>query len=119
VLTMTATDCEGANSGGGQFQFYGKLKGMDSAPANYTVTIVVPGTSGGTWTKFPTGQNISVILEGQINNLGYSWIGDSGKLTTKGATGTINMQFIPVAHPLSGKSGKGDLHIKGTWSCAI
>lgn len=117
-MTLTASGCQGANGSGGQFEFYGKLKGMESGAANYTVTIVDPGKSGGSWTKFPTGQNISIILEGQINNTGYSWIATSGKLTTKGSTGSLNLQFVPVKYPMSGKSGKGNVHIKGTWSCA-
>jgi hypothetical protein len=119
TLTLTASGCQGATGGDAQFELYGKLSGMAKVPDNYTVTIVDPGSTkgGGTWTSFPVGKNISVILQAQISNAGYSWIASSGKLTTKQSTGSLNAKFIPVAHPASGKSGKGNVHISGAWSC--
>ncbi|HTW99880.1 MAG TPA: hypothetical protein VMD59_13945 [Acidimicrobiales bacterium] len=118
TLTISYSACAGASGYGGQFQLYGTLAGLSSSSTSYTVTASTSKKSGGTFTKFPPDQGVAVVLDAEIDGAGYIWIATSGRLTTKGSRGSMDVSFVPETHPLSGKPGKGDVHVSGSWSCA-
>lgn len=89
---------------------------MTSAEAFYTVTTSAK-KNGGTFTNFAPNEGTAVTLDASVGNTSYIWIATKGKLVTKGTTGSMSVEVVPEKTPLSGKPGKGNVEITGTWSC--
>jgi hypothetical protein len=105
-LSISSSDCEGTNAKGGQFEFMGHLKGSSSE--NWTVTFDDPHS--GTWNGIPEKTSSSFVLQGSGR---LSWATKSGSYTTKGGTGSANIELAPEL----GSKAKGNVHVTASWNC--
>jgi hypothetical protein len=105
-LSISSSDCEGTTAKGGQFEFMGHLKGLTGS--DWTVTFDDP--HAGTWNGNPEKTASSFVLQGSGR---LSWATKSGSYTTKGGTGTANVELAPEF----GSKAKGDVHVDASWNC--
>jgi hypothetical protein len=121
TLSMSNTPCEEVGGYGGEFDFYGKLKGSATHGAKQwavNVNALNGKKKGGTYTKFGglTGNGISIVFDGSNGKTAYYWASKSGKLTTTQKSGSLSVNLVPD-RGLVGKPGKGNIHISGSWGC--
>jgi hypothetical protein len=74
---------------------------------------------GGTFTKFGgiTGNGASVVFEGTNGKQAIYWASKSGTMTTSPTGGSLSVSLVPDTSAFSGKPGKGDIKITGSWGC--
>jgi hypothetical protein len=110
TLTMANGPCDEIGGYGGEFAYYQKLSGSSAENAkNWTVNVNALGhKKGGTFTKMGglLGNGVSIVLSGS----------NGKKIVTTTTSGTANVQLVPDKS-FTGKPGKGDIHITGSWGC--
>lgn len=120
TLTQSNSDC-GTEVGafGGQFEFYSKLKGSNLNEWTVNVNNLGKNKKGGTFKKFGglLGNGVSIVLSGSNGTAGYWWDSKSGTLTLSPTGGTVNVLLVPDKGAASGKPGKGNIHLSGSWGC--
>jgi hypothetical protein len=119
TLSQANTGCNEVGTYGGQFTFYTALKG--SKAKEWTVNVNNLGKDnkkGGTFKKFTglTGNGVSIVLEGVVGNTAYYWASKSGTLKLSATSGSLSVALVPD-QSFSGKPGKGNIHITGSWGC--
>jgi hypothetical protein len=118
--SMPNSPCDEVSGSGGEFEFdQNKLKG--SSDSEWTVNVNALGAKkqGGTFTKFGgiTGNGASVVFEGTNGKQAVYWASKSGKMTTSPTGGSLSVNLVPDTSAFSGKPGKGDIKITGSWGC--
>jgi hypothetical protein len=118
TLTQSNSDCNQVGSYGGQFEFYSKLKGSSNDEWVVNVNNLGKQKNGGTFKKFGglLGNGVSIVLEGSNGKTAYYWASKSGTLTISSTSGTVSVVLVPD-QSLSGKPGKGTIHLTGSWGC--
>jgi hypothetical protein len=120
TLTMANGPCDEIGGYGGEFAYYQKLSGSSAENAkNWTVNVNALGhKKGGTFTKMGglLGNGVSIVLSGSNGKQDYLWASKSGKIVTTTTSGTANVLLVPD-RSFTGKPGKGNIQIKGSWGC--
>jgi hypothetical protein len=112
--------CDEVSGSGGQFEFeQNKLKGSSDSEWTVNVNALSAKKQGGTYTKFGgiTGNGASVVFEGTNGKQAVYWASKSGTMTTSPTGGSVSVNLVPDTSAFSGKPGKGDIKITGSWGC--
>jgi hypothetical protein len=107
-LATPATDCSNVTAKSGEIDFYHSLKGHGGS--EWSLFFTAPHS--GTWKGVGVAGSSSFSLQSGAG-ISVSWTGKSGRFTTKGTSGTVNMVLMPQI----GSSGHGLVHVKGSWDC--
>jgi len=100
---------------GGDFYFHASVKGVSGK--QYFLLKVIAQKNGGTFKAEENGANY-VMLEVLSSPSGYAvtaWSSTGGSFQTKGGGGSMNVVMTP--NSFSSKPAKGNVTIKGNWSC--
>jgi hypothetical protein len=122
TMSQANSDCNEVGGYGGEFEFdtnKPQLKGSSNNSWTVNVNALNGKKKGGTYKKFGglIGNGVSIVLDGSNGKQGYYWASKSGTLTTSPTGGSLNVKLVPDKGALSGKPGKGDISIKGSWGC--
>jgi hypothetical protein len=122
TLSQANSDCNEVGSYGGMFEFEANkalLKGSSNKSWVVNVNALSASKKGATYKKFGglTGNGASIVLETTNGKQAYYWASKSGKLTTSKTGGTLDVKLVPDTGAFSGKPGKGDITIVGSWGC--
>jgi hypothetical protein len=121
-LSQANSDCNEVGSYGGMFEFEANkplLKGSKDKEWVVNVNALSAPKKGATYKKFGglTGNGASIVLDTTTGKQAYYWASKSGKLTTSKTGGSLDVKLVPDTSALSGKPGKGDITIVGSWGC--
>jgi hypothetical protein len=122
TLTQSNSDCNEVGGNGGSFDFDAakpQLKGSGNDEWVVNVNALNGKKKGGTYKKFGglLGNGVSIVFEGSNGKLAHYWASKSGTVTTSPTGGSVNVKLVPDTSAFSGKPGKGDITIKGSWGC--
>jgi hypothetical protein len=122
TVIQANSDCNEVGGYGGMFEFdtvKPTLKGSSSNSWTVNVNALNGKKKGGTYKKFGglLGNGVSIVLDSSNGKQTYYWASKSGTLTTSTTGGSLDVKLIPDTGALSGKPGKGDITISGSWGC--
>lgn len=122
TLTQANNDCNEVGGNGGMFEFDSNkalLKGSSFKSLTVNVNVLNGKKSGGTYKKFTglIGNGASIVLDGSTGKQAYYWVTKSGTLTTSATGGSLNVKLGPDTSTFTGKPGKGDITVVGSWGC--
>ena len=119
TLTQPDLECNGVGGYGGMFEFEAnRLKGSSDSSWVVNVNNLGAKRNGGTFTNFGgiTGNGVSIVLQGSNGKTDYFWASKSGKVTISPSGGSLKVVLVPD-RGVSGKPGKGTIHLTGSWGC--
>jgi hypothetical protein len=95
------------------------LKGSSADSWVVNVNALNGKKKGGTYKRFGglLGNGVSIVLDSSNGKQAYYWASKSGTLTTSTTGGSLDVQLVPDTSAFSGKPGKGDITITGSWGC--
>jgi hypothetical protein len=122
TLTQANSDCNEVGGNGGMFEFDSNkapLKGSSIKTWTVNVNALNGKKSGGTYKKFTglIGNGASIVFDGSTGKQAYYWVTKSGTLTTSATGGSLNVKLVPDTSTFTGKPGKGDITVVGSWGC--
>jgi hypothetical protein len=122
TFTQPNSDCLEVGSYGGMFLFdANKLKGSSDSQWTVNVNALSAKKKGGSYKTFSgiTGNGASIVLEGTNGKQAFYWASKSGTLTTSPTGGSLSVNLLPDTSAFAGKPGKGNVHISGSYGCAV